>query len=178
MGRPPARPVLALTLAAAAAVAGLLACPVRAAPTRVTVTLALQGGAGTPLHGIDALVALPAGAVVPSDPATGRVAPAALALDGGVKNAVVEGRFTPHAKAPSLRVLVASLAPLAPGPVLTFTMTVPGGVPSPSAFEVAKSLVATETGAPVGNAGLLIASVKLAPAEAPASPGANPAAGR
>ena len=177
MGRAPAGRGSALALAAAAAVAAAtLACPARAAPTRVTVTLALQGGAGTPLHGIDALVALPAGAVVASDPATGRVAPAALALEGAVKNAVVEGRFTPHAAAPSLRVLVASLAPLAPGPVLTFTMTIPGGVPSPSAFEVARSLVATETGAPVGNAGLLVASVKLAPAEPP--PGAPPAASR
>lgn len=159
-----------------AALALLAACPrCSALPTRVTVTLALQGGAGTPLHGIDAVVALPAGALVESDKATGRVAPAALALEGSVKNAVVEGRFTPHAKAPSVRVLVASLAPLAPGPVLRLTMTIPGGVPTPAAFEVASQLVAGETGAPVGNAGVLIAEVKLAP-EPPS--GAPPAAGR
>jgi len=176
MGRPPARRALALALAAAAAAAGLLACPVRAAPTRVEVTLAIKGGAGTPLHGIDAQVALPAGAVVASEPATGRVAPQALVLLLAVRNAVVEGRFTPHAKTPSLRVLVASLTPLAPGPVLTFTMTIPGGVPTPSAFEVARSLVAAESGAPVGNAVVVVTSVRPAPPEQP--PGAPPAAGR
>lgn len=162
-------------LAAAALAVGLLACPVRAAPTRVEVTLAIQGGAGTPLHGIDAQVALPAGAAVASDPATGRVAPQAMALVLAVRNAVVEGRFTPHARTPSLRVLVASLAPLPPGPVLTVTVTVPGGVPPASAFEMARSLVAGESGAPVGSAVVVVASVRPAPPERPAGE-ARPAA--
>jgi hypothetical protein len=168
----------ARALAPAAALALLAACPVRGAPlTRVTVTLALQGGAGTALHGVDAVLALPAGAVLESDPATGRVAPKALRLEGGATNAVMEGRFTPHAKAPSVRLLVASLAPLPRGPVVSLTMTVPGGVPSASAFEVASALVAGESGAPVGNAGLLVAEVRLAPEPRPAA-GAPPASGR
>jgi len=157
-------------MALAASLALLAACPVRGAPpTRVTVTLALQGGAGIAIHGVDAVLALPAGALVESDTATGRVAPRALRLEGGAANAVMEGRFTPHAKAPSVRLLVASLAPLARGPVVSLTLTVPGGVPSASAFEVATSLVAGESGAPVGNAGLLVAGVKLAPEAKPSA---------
>jgi hypothetical protein len=89
----------------------------------------------------------------------------------------MEGRFTAHAKAPSVRVLVASLAPLARGPVVSLTMTVPGGVPSASAFEVASALVAGESGAPVGNAGVLVAGVKAAPEPGPAQ-GAPPASSR
>ena len=169
----------ARSLALAAALALLAACPVCGAPpTRVTVTLALQGGGGTAIHGVDAVLALPAGALLESDPATGRVAPRALRLEGGATNAVMEGRFTPHARAPSVRLLVASLAPLARGPLVSLTMTVPGGVPTASAFEVASALVAGESGAPVGNAGVLVAGVKLAPEPPPAPPGAPPAASR
>jgi hypothetical protein len=76
-----------------------------------------------------------------------------------------------------VRLLVASLAPLARGPLVSLTMTVPGGVPSTSAFEVASALVAEESGAPVGSAGLLVAEVRPAPEPGPVA-GAPPAASR
>jgi hypothetical protein len=165
--------LLAVTAAGLALLAALLARSVHGAPpTRVRVTLAAQGGGATPLHGVDAELALPRGAVVEADAVTGRVAPAALRLEGGAGNAVVEGRFTRHARAPSVRLLVASLAPLRRGPVVSVVVAVPGGVPAPSAFELAKALVAGEQGAPVAGAGLVVAGVAAEPA-APA-PAAAP----
>ncbi len=150
-------------LAAALALALLPVGPARAAdPARVTVTLSVQGGTAA-LHGLDLELALPAGAAVEHEARSGRIKPGAVALLGKASSAVLEGKFVPSRKAPSVRVLVASLAPLPRGPILAVTLTVPGGVPAPSDFELARGLVAGEDGRPAPGAMLVVAEVRPAP---------------
>jgi len=155
---------LALPLALASALAA--ACsggPTIPTTSRVAVTLALHGAGATPVHGVDAQLALPAGAQVASDAATGRVAAAALRLEGAAAAGVVEGRFVPHRRAPSVRLLVASGAALGDGALVSVTLSVPGGVPAASAFELAAAVVSGASGQPLPSAGLLVTGVAAAP---------------
>ncbi|HSM94078.1 MAG TPA: hypothetical protein VLT47_14465 [Anaeromyxobacteraceae bacterium] len=143
---------LALALAAAAALTALPAC--RGAEARpVRIVLSLYGAAGRPVHGLDVTVALPEGTRVAFDPATGRVAPEALALRPGAAGATLDGHFRPHASAPSIRILLASTAPMRDGEVAAIDATVTSAVaPSVGRFEVARAAVSGPGGAGVPGA--------------------------
>jgi hypothetical protein len=147
------------TLLALALLAG---CPRAAAPvTRpVTVTVALAGAGQAEVHGLDLTLALPAGASVAHEKATGRLAPSALGLLGGAAGGVADGTFVPHRTAPSVRLLVASPARLADGDLLTVAVEVAGDrVPEPGAFAVAGSRASGPGGAVVPTGAAWISSV-------------------
>ncbi|HET9553181.1 MAG TPA: hypothetical protein VFP50_09460 [Anaeromyxobacteraceae bacterium] len=144
------------------ALALLAGCPRGGpAPTRpVTVTVALAGAAPGEVHGVDVTLALPAGATVAHQPATGRLAPSALRLLGGAAGGVVDGTFVPHRKAPSVRLLVASPARLADGDLVAVAVDVPGdAVPEPGAFAIAGALASGPGGRVVPTGAAWISAV-------------------
>src|SRR5512133_47518 len=114
---------LALTITLAAALTALPACQ-RAASRPVRIVLSLSGAAARPVHGLDLIVALPEGASVPYDASTGRISPQALAPRGGAAGATLDGRFKPHPTTPSIRILLASQAPMRDGEVAAIDATV------------------------------------------------------
>ncbi|MGB8929906.1 MAG: hypothetical protein WCC48_01515 [Anaeromyxobacteraceae bacterium] len=140
---------VALTLAT---LTPLTACR-RPEPHRVRIVLSLAGASGRPVHGLDLTVALPEGAVVAHDPATGRISQQALALLEGASGATLDGRFKRHATAPSVRILLASTVPMRDGQVAAVEATVNSVFPPPRArFEVASAAVSGPGGAGVPGA--------------------------
>jgi hypothetical protein len=141
-----------LTLLAAVALVGVAACP-GAKSRSVRVVLSLHGAAGRPVHGFDVSVALPAGTTVPHDASTRRISPGALTLLSGASDATADGRFVPHATMPSIRILIASRAPIRDGEVAAVEATViSAAAPTRGAFEVASAAVAGPDGASVPGA--------------------------
>lgn len=151
---------LALLLAAlSAALAGGCQRP-RPWPTRIVLSLA--GAAGRPVHGIDLTVALPAGAQVPHDEATGRIATEALSLGAGAATATLDGRFVAHPTAPFVRILLASREPMRDGEVAAVTGSVLAAVTPPrERFEVVRAAISGADGASVNGATGWVSAVEL-----------------
>jgi hypothetical protein len=148
--RPPR--ALWLVLTAAAALAALPACK-RAEARPIRIVLSLDGAAGRPVHGLDLTVALPEGAHVDWDPGTGRISPQALSVRPGAAGATLDGRFRPHATVPSIRVLLASTAPMRDGEVVAVDLSVTSALPpARGRFEVARAAVSGPGGAGVPGA--------------------------
>jgi hypothetical protein len=141
-----------VTLLVAAALSSGSACG-RPQERPVRIVLSLHGAAGRPVHGFDVTVALPTGATVPHDPSTHRISPGALTLLAAAGDAAVDGRFVPHASAPSLRLLLASRTPMRDGEVAAIRATVTSvAEPSRARYEVASAAISGPEGAPVSGA--------------------------
>lgn len=141
-----------LSLLAAAALTSGSGCG-RAQERPVRIVLSLHGAAGRPIHGFDVTVALPAGTTVPHDRSTRRISPGALALLAAAGEATADGRYSPHATAPSVRILLASKAPMRDGEVVSLLATVTSvAEPARSRFEVASSAISGPDGASVSGA--------------------------
>ena len=126
------------------------------------IVLSLGGAGGRPVHGIDVSVALPTGARVAHDAATGRIAPEALAPGGGSAAATIDGRYVPHATAPFIRILIASREPIRDGEVAAVTLTVLSAVTPPrERFEVVRSAVSGPDGASVPGAAGWVSAIEL-----------------
>lgn len=146
---------------ALAALASLASCQ-RAESRPFRIVLSLAGASGRPVHGLDLTVALPEGARVEYDAATGRISPQALAVLAGAAGAAVDGRFKPHATTPSVRILLASKLPLRDGEVVAIDATVTSVVsPSRSRFEVASATVSGPGGAGVPGATGWVSAVEV-----------------
>jgi hypothetical protein len=151
---------LALTITLAAALTPLPACQ-RAESRPLRIVLSLSGAAARPVHGLDLIVALPEGASVPYDAATGRISPQALSPRAGALGATLDGRFKPHATTPSIRILLASQAPMRDGEVAAIDATVTSAAPPPRArFEVARAAVSGPGGAGVPGATAWVSAVE------------------
>jgi hypothetical protein len=138
--------LLALSLTSGAGCARPSERPVR-------IVLSLHGAAGRPVHGFDVTVALPGGTTVAHDRSTRRISPGALTLLPAAGAATADGRFVPHATAPSIRVLLASKEPLRDGEVVALLATVTSvAEPSRARFEVASSAISGPEGASVSGA--------------------------
>jgi len=140
-----------LSLVAALLVSGAGCGAPKERPVRIV--LSLHGAAGRPVHGFDVTVALPAGTTVPHDPSTRRISPGALALFAAAGEATADGRYSPHASAPSIRILLASKTPMRDGEVVSLLATVTSvAEPARARFEVASSAISGPDGASVSGA--------------------------
>lgn len=149
-----------LTLLVAAALGSGPACG-RAVERPVRIVLSLHGAAGRPVHGFDVTVALPAGASVPHDPSTRRISPGALTLLAGAGEATADGRFSPHASTPSIRILLASRTPMRDGEVVSIRATVTSvAEPARARFEAASSAISGPEGASVPGAAGWVSAVE------------------
>lgn len=118
-----------------------------ARPRSTRIVLSLQGAAGRPVHGLDLTVALPKGAEVAYDKATGRISPGVITLREGALHAIVDAHYVSHETAPFIRVLLASRDPMRDGEVAAVELTVVSAATPPrERFEVVRAAVAGEGG--------------------------------